>query len=432
MSTKDRQLLVLMNGRSVGTVRMNNSGRLEFRYDKEWRKSQWALPLSHSMPLTSAVHGNEVISAFMWGLLPDNEVTLREWGKRHHVSPNSCFALLGAVGADCPGAIQFAAPDKLDELQGRGEPQLLDDVEFEDIIVNLTKNPGAGRPVARETGQFSLAGAQPKTALYREGDRWAIPQGRTPTTHILKPAVGDLEGQVQNEHFCLRLAQLLDLPSIETELLTVDGTAVICAKRYDRQLNRQGQIVRVHQEDMCQALGIHPSRKYENEGGPGIVDIMDMLERVSSRADEDRTRFMRAQVFNFILAGTDAHAKNYSLILAPGKQARLAPLYDVASILPYSDRLQKLKLAMRISDKYRLSEIRPQHWERLADQANYPVEQTIEHIRHMLFELPGQSLLVYDEYQKTKLPSSTIDTLLDRLWRRCRELTRVYGIAENG
>ncbi len=427
MSKKNRTLVVLLNGRHVGSVEQTDNAQLEFQYEEKWRRSPKALPLSLSMPLAKRVHGHEAISAFMWGLLPDNEVTLNEWGKRHHVSPRNCFALLGAVGQDCPGAIQFAFPNALDELEERADPEWLEEEELEKIISDLVKNPGAGRPAARESGQFSLAGAQSKTALYFDGERWGIPKGRTPTTHILKPAVGDLEGQVQNEHFCLQLARRVEIPSVMTEILMIGDIPVISSTRYDRQKNKKGQIVRVHQEDMCQALAVNSSKKYENEGGPSIIQIMKLLGDSSSRSEEDRDRFMRAQAFNFIIAGTDAHAKNYSLVLAPGKQVRLAPLYDVASFLPYADTLKKVKMAMKIGSKYQIEAVQPRHWESLSQDANYDAERMIAHIRNLLIEIPGHSLAIYDACKKTDAPMTVLDPLINAIWQRCKDLVRVYG-----
>ncbi len=263
------------------------------------------------MPLTRAEHGNAIISAYMWGLLPDNKIILDGIGREYHVSANNCFALLSVVGEDCPGAVQFILPEKASELELRRGVQWLKGDGLEKIISTLKTDP-ASSALIRETGRFSLPGAQPKVALYRDGERWGVPIGRTPTTHILKPTIKEFEGQAENEFFA-QLAGRLGLSNAETEILNIANISVICSKRYDRQPNKEGDIVRLHQEDLCQALAIPPDRKYQNQGGPGISQIMDALAKLSSNAEEDRLRFMRAILLNFVLLGTDAHAKNYSL-----------------------------------------------------------------------------------------------------------------------
>lgn len=432
MSKNSKELIILMNGRQVGKVYELENARLEFVYDKAWHQSSRNMPLSLSMPLTKSTHEHRVVSAFMWGLLPDNEFVLSDWGKRHNVSPKNCFSLLGAVGEDCPGAIQFYKPEDLQNLNNQQDLQWLNESEFEELIIRLRQNPGAGRPSNLLTGQFSLAGAQPKTALYKEGNKWAIPQGRIPTTHILKPTIGDIEGHAQNEHFCLQLAGHVGLPSAETRVLNIADTQVICVTRYDRQKNKHGQLVRIHQEDMCQSLGVHPAKKYENEGGPGISTIMTALQKFSSNAAVDRDRFMRAQAFNFILAGTDAHAKNYSFVIAPNNKVRLAPLYDIASYLPYTNSLKKQKMAMKIASQYKISEISSRHWSSLSKETEYSEEHMLRHIRDLLITIPGHSLSVYQQCSSIGLDITVLDKLLDLIWERCKQLIKHYGTEEKG
>lgn len=419
-----KQLLVLMNGRRCGVVEQANN-RLTFTYDPAWPSDPLAVPLSLSMPLTQERHEHDVISAFMWGLLPDNEITLYAWGKMHHVSARNCFALLGAVGIECPGAVQFVPPDRIDELSGGGEIEWLSAADFEKLIVELAANPGRGRREGTG-GQFSLAGAQNKTALCRDKDRWGIPKGRQPTTHILKPLAGQHEGMVENEHFCLRLAQRLGFTVAESEVLDVGDMPVICSTRYDRQPNRAGQIVRLHQEDMCQALAVDPRRKYENEGGPTAVRIAQLLREKSSDAATDIDRFIRALAYNFVIGGTDAHAKNYALLLLRG-QVRLAPLYDIASYLPYSGKERGVKLAMKIGGKYELDGIHPVHWQQLAREAKLDAARALGHVRDIVFRLPGEALALLHACRKEGLMSPFLDILVDALWQRARMLATIYG-----
>jgi serine/threonine-protein kinase HipA len=417
-----------MNGRLVGAVAQNNN-TLEFRYDEAWRTSDEAIPLSLSMPLDQADHGDDKISAFMWGLLPDNEVTLNEWAKRFQVSAANCFALLGATGEDCPGAVQFVRPERLEKIR-RGDVQWLSTSEFEDLIVGLSKNSGAGR-TDTTSGQFSLAGAQAKTALLLDDDRWGIPRGRVPTTHILKPAPHERSGMVENEHFCLELAFRAGLAAAQSRVLSIRDIPVICLQRYDRARNTINQSVRLHQEDLCQALGLHPSRKYQNEGGPGAVDAIRLIGAASSKPAADQDRFVRALAFNFVILGTDAHAKNYAFLIQSRSVVRLAPLYDVTSYLPYAGKEKGIKLAMKIASHYESDQILPRHWEQLCAEASIPSERALAHVRDLIARLPGLSLGLLRKCRSEGLTTPILDQLVDGLWTRAKVLARIYGAEIN-
>ena len=204
------------------------------------------------------------------------------------------------------------------------------------------------------TGQFSLAGAQAKTALLFQDGPWGLPSGSLPTTHILKPAVAVLDDHDLNEHLCLDAARRAGLLVVRTKVTRFGDESAIVVERYDRQANGAA-IIRIHQEDICQALGVTPSRKYQNEGGPDPAAIATLVRRVmrAEVANDALQRFADALIWNWLIAGTDGHAKNYSLLLA-GDQARLAPLYDIASALPYGTHERELRLAMKIGGDYRV------------------------------------------------------------------------------
>ena len=193
--------------------------------------------------------------------------------------------------------------------------------------------------------------------------------GRVPTTHILKPPSADLEAQAENEHFCLSVSGALKAIAYRWSVQTFAGEVAIVVERYDR-LATPERILRIHQEDFCQALGVSPDRKYQNEGGPGLRDIIDLTRVVSSSPREDVETLVDAAIFNWMIGGSHAHAKNFSVLHAGGGQVRLAPIYDVASVLPYAPQVQfqDVKLAMKIGGEYRLSEIGLRHWERFADE----------------------------------------------------------------
>ncbi|HME86233.1 MAG TPA: HipA N-terminal domain-containing protein, partial [Roseiarcus sp.] len=205
-------LVVVLAGREIGRVLRDNRGRLTFVYAEDWRQTRGAYPLSLSMPLAAAEHGHKPVEAFLWNLLPDNDAVLARWGQRFKVSPRNPFALLSHVGEDCAGAVQFVRPDRLEAVMGAG-PATVEWLEDKDVAQRLRalREDRTSWRSPRDIGQFSLAGAQPKTALLHENGRWGVPSGRTPTTHILKPPTGAFDGHAENEHLCMRLASALGL-----------------------------------------------------------------------------------------------------------------------------------------------------------------------------------------------------------------------------
>lgn len=375
------ELIALLDGRAIGVVR-RDKGRLSFTYDQAWRTDASAYPLSLSMPLTAADHDHRPVDAFLWGLLPDNELILARWAQRFQVSARNPFALIAEVGEDCAGAVQFVRPERLDALEA-GETDAVHWLDDHDVAARLRalKADQAAWRAPRDTGQFSLAGAQPKTAFILEDGRWGVPAGRLPTTHILKPPTGDFDGHAENEHFCLTLARKLDFATASSQVLWFEDQPAIVVERYDR-LRMGGAIVRIHQEDLCQALARPPTLKYENEGGPGVSACAQLLADHSTAPVEDVDGFLGAVLLNWIVCGTDAHAKNYSVLIARGGRVRLAPLYDIASALAYPDiDFQKLKLAMRLGGEYRIRDIATRHLERMAKQAGRDPESLVSRAR---------------------------------------------------
>ncbi len=204
------ELIVLLDGREVGVVTYSR-GRLDFTYAETWRSGPGAYPLSLSMPLAAVRHPHGTVEPFLWGLLPDNEVVLTRWAQRFQVSPRNVFALISEVGEDCAGAVQFVRPERRETLLG-ASPATIDWLTEHDVATRLRAlrvDASAGRSPG-DSGQFSLAGAQPKTALLFDGRRWGVPSGREPTTHILKPQLAELDGHAANEHLCLALARSPD------------------------------------------------------------------------------------------------------------------------------------------------------------------------------------------------------------------------------
>lgn len=375
----------------MGTVTQDDSGRLRFSYEDAWRRDPSATPLSLSMPLAVAVHPHHVIDSFLWGLLPDNEKVLARWGNDNQVSPRNPFALLSHVGEECAGAAQFVRPERVADAVAGGEIEWLGEDDLAAKILSLRRDP-TGWQSRLPHGQFSLAGAQAKTALFRDGSRWGRPSGRIPTTHIVKPAIEGFDDHDLNEHLCLRAARLVGLRAATSEVVAFGDERAIVIERYDR-VRRDDGVLRVHQEDLCQALGFPPTKKYQNEGGPTPDQIVDVLRQTDpAAAPRSIEAFVEAMAFNWLIGGTDAHAKNYSVLLS-ARQVRLAPVYDVASVLPY-ERLdgRTLKLAMSIAGEYRLDWVAGRHWIRLAKQFRLDVDAMMATLRGLAVRVPDAFL----------------------------------------
>ena len=380
------------------------------------------------MPLAQPDHGDGPIRAFLWGLLPDNEQVLQRWARTYQVSAGNPFALLRHVGEDCAGAAQFVRTERVEFLMaGKGEVQWLDEDEVAKRLRLLRRDPTAWHTF--DTGQFSLAGAQAKTALYYEPNtgQWGEPQGATPTTHILKPAVTGLDDHDLNEHLCLRAADLLGLPAASSYVGRFGSERVIVVERYDRLRRRDGAVSRVHQEDMCQALGRPPTSKYQNEGGPTPEQIITVLrENVfpASAATDAVNRFVDALAYNWIIGGTDAHAKNYSVLLA-GAQVRLAPLYDVASALAYDDRyLPRLRMAMRIGGEFGVDATSGSHWRRFAQANLLDPDETIERIDDLASRTPDAFATAAEDKAVKALQSQLPARLVDQIASRAAQCHR--------
>ncbi|UGX89533.1 type II toxin-antitoxin system HipA family toxin (plasmid) [Bradyrhizobium barranii subsp. barranii] len=421
------ELVTLLDGKEIGRVHNDTHGRLTFIYDDQWRNAPEAYPLSLSMPIAAKEHGRAAVEAFLWGLLPDNEQVLARWAAKFQVSARNVFALISHVGEDCAGAVQFVTPERLEAIRSGKEDKVewLDEAELAKRLQALREDHAAWR-LPRDTGQFSLAGAQPKTALLLQNDRWGIPSGRIPTTHILKPPTGHFDGHAENEHICLMLARNLGLPAAQSKVRRFKDEAAIVVERYDRQ-QKGNDIIRVHQEDTCQALGIMPTKKYQNEGGPSATNIIDLLRTYSTDRDTDLDTFVTALGFNWLIAGTDAHAKNYSLLLS-GPDVRLAPLYDIASILPYDEvDLRKAKLAMKIGGEYKVELIGLRQWQKFARDVRTNADQLIEVLISMAKHLPDEVAVARALAREEGLNNALIDRLAKQLIDRAHECQRSLG-----
>lgn len=378
-------LVVWMNGELVGTWSVGRTGHHRLDYAPSWRVSARSRPLSLSLPFTAdnRLEG-DVVRNYFDNLLPDSDGIRKRISSRFHTKGTDTFALLHAVGRDCVGAVQLlppgVTPNGFDQLKF----EVLTAEQIEKQLGALGSEVGAGEHDDEEDLRLSIAGAQEKTALLQVNGQWCRPLGATPTTHILKPPIGvttgrnlDLRLSVENEWLCSEIARELGLPTAECQIQDFGARRVLVVKRFDRSRHPQDWIVRLPQEDFCQAKGVSSEQKYEQKGGPGIEACLDVLKG-GEAFHEDGRIFLCAHLLFWFLAAIDGHAKNFSLFMLPGGRYRMTPLYDVLSAWPLigtgpnSLQYKNTKLAMAVRGKtahYKLSEIQYRHWETLAKRS---------------------------------------------------------------
>ncbi|MCL2092261.1 MAG: type II toxin-antitoxin system HipA family toxin [Micrococcales bacterium] len=413
------RLVVLLYGEVLGTLDQLPAGQRVFRYADGLVGT--TTPLSLSLPVAATAYGHRHIDPVLEGLLPDNVMVRQAVAARFGVSARNPFALLAHIGLDCAGAVQLSPPDTVDSVLAReGALVALTDDEVGHRLADLrTARPSDW--LAPEE-RWSLGGAQAKVALRWENSTWHEAHGAEPTTHILKPGAPGFQSQALNEHLCLRAAAELGLAAATSSYVELAGEPVIVVERYDRG-RADSLVTRVHQEDLCQALGVYPSRKYETDGGPGAVDIVALLRRHGSDADQAHnvTRFVEALAFNYLIGAPDAHAKNYSVLLAADR-VRLAPLYDVASGLPYQTETDSgMKTgAMAVAGQRHFDRVTRGHWRRLADRAGLPGDEVVERVTDLARRLPDALVTVCTAEVATPGAAHLSARLLDPVARLCQ------------
>lgn len=401
--SKTRRLDVWMNGEPVGQWTLAASGRHEFRYATRWLSSPAVRPLSLSMPLRPAEipYRDSRVEAFFDNLLPDSHDIRRRLQARFGTASTNAFDLLAEVGRDCVGAIQLwpegIEPQHLQCIEGTA----LDEAGVAAALRSAVASPAFGQ---RDTEDFrlSLAGAQEKTALLRHNGHWHRPHGATPTTHIFKLPLGrvgnmqaDLSASIENEWLCAQIMQAYGLKTAHCEMAQFEDQRALIVERFDRKLSSdRAWWLRLPQEDLCQALGVAPGRKYEADGGPGIRDIMALLLG-AREARADRRTFFKTQILFWMLAAPDGHAKNFSVFIEPGGRYSLTPLYDLLSTYPIlgtganQSSPQKLRLAMAVhgtSRHYHWARRLKRHWLMTASVCDFASE-----VETVLAELVAQT-----------------------------------------
>ena len=357
-------------------------GRLNFRYAPGWLLRPNAIALSTSLPLQTEPFDDHKTRPFFAGLLPEGRMR-RLIAQQFQVSVQNDFALLDHIGGECAGAVTFMEPG-----QALPTPPQGDDVQWlsdEEVVAVLDELPRRPMLAGKDGLRLSLAGAQDKLPVVFDGARIGLPRNGAPSSHILKPAIHAVEDSVANEGFCLALADTLQLKPAKSSVHNVLNRPFLLVERYDRVADAQGNRLRLHQEDFCQALGVAPEMKYQNEGGPDLAQCFDLVRRVTRPSAPHVLRLLDYVIFNALIGNHDAHAKNFSLLYS-GKTPTLAPLYDTLSTAVYPSLTPKM--AMKIGNKFKFSEVQAQHWDQFSQAAGLSVAQARKRILELATLLP--------------------------------------------
>jgi serine/threonine-protein kinase HipA len=428
-------LVIWMNGVRAGDwTRIRGTDALQ--YAPSWARSRAGRALSLSLPFTpgNVAHRGAVVANFFDNLLPDSDSIRSRIRSKYGTHSTEAFDLLTAVGRESIGAVQLLPEGEQPVGVDRIEAKSLNEAGVEKVIAaSLSDHRTFGQ---EQIGDFriSLAGAQEKTAFLWHRGKWCIPRGATPTTHIFKLPLGlighlqmDMRDSVENEWLCSRLVQAFGLEVASCEIMQFGKQKVLIVERFDRAMQPGGWIARLPQEDFCQAFGMPSTKRYEADGGPGMRDILRVLDG-SARATEDKRTFVKAQIVFWMMAAIDGHAKNFSIFNERGGTYRLTPLYDILSAWPVIGRgankldVHKAKLAMAVRSKnahWRLTDIKPRHWEAVTRDAG------LGSATPLLQEIIRQTPIAIENVARqtpSKFPSEVRDKIFEGLQRSAMQL----------
>ncbi len=352
-----RLLEVYLQDHYAGQLQQEDNGELTWTYHSDYLSNN-KLAISLALPLQPTPFTGNAVKAFFSGLLPD-DIARHRLARYLGVSEKNPFALLESIGGECAGALSLYPEGMHPTPDTIQDHEVLDDKKLQDILNLLKKRP----LLAGEDGlRLSLAGAQDKIAVSVQEQHIVLVRGSHPTTHILKPLISDLKDSVYNELFCTLLAKAVGIEAPHAELRYLNDTPYFLIERYDRTKTSDGKILRVHQEDFCQALGILPELKYEREGGPSFTQCQTLLQQKGLQPAADRLRLLDRILYNYLIGNADAHGKNFSLLYHEPKPI-LAPAYDLFSTAVYPELA--IKMAMRVGSEYHPDRIFMRHWETL-------------------------------------------------------------------
>jgi len=427
-----RELHVWFVGKCAGIL-TQDKGYLSFHYLPEWLESKNARPLSHSLPLRIEPFDDPIAKPFFAGLLPEGDKRT-DVANILKVSSKNDFAILDGIGGECAGALVLLEPGQAPPIEALESDSIewLDEDRLHAVLERLLKRP----LLAGESGlRLSLAGAQEKLpVLTRELPSKAglnefdigLPKNNIPSSSILKPEIAGLDGSVYNEAFCLALARELKLDAAATQIGRTKDKTYLLVERYDR-FHDEGHLKRLHQEDFCQALGVPPQFKYQNEGGPSIADGFELVRKVTRPSAPNVLRLLDYIIFNTLVGNNDAHGKNFSLLYGQSG-IQLAPLYDVLSTSVYSDLSDKM--AMKIGSKYRFDELHARHWGQMAEAAQLGAPQLKRRVLVIVGQLPHLAKGLQARFESKGWGHPIIAKIVTLIEERCATTANRFSLAE--
>jgi serine/threonine-protein kinase HipA len=365
------RLGVFLSGEAVGEIERRGPSRYRFAYSRSVldRSEPGAIVLSASLPVQADDFAPARTAPFFEGLLPEGAVR-EAIARRFRLSEEDGFGFLEALGAECAGAVAVLSPGRMPAQPEEGHIRVLDREDLIHLVDELPRNP-LGVDSRPEGVRLSLGGIQHKLVLTRLSQmQFGQPLEGAPSTCLLKPEFGQYEELVHNEAFCMRVATFVRLSVSTTEIIEIGSHPCLYVERFDRTRNARGQIIRLHQEDMCQAMGIMPAAKYEENGGPSVAGIVELLRRLRGPyMARDINDFVHAVLVNQLLGNSDAHGKNFALLYEPGSGVRLAPLSDIVSTAVYPEVTERM--AMAIGGVEDPEQVGPAAWSRLAEECGF-------------------------------------------------------------
>lgn len=369
-------LNVFRDERLVGMLSGTRTGRLRFRYAQSWIESPDGHSVSFSLPLQEQEFDHEASTNFFENILPeeDSRIVL---ARASRLDQKDVFGFLRRFGRECAGALAILP---------EGESPIPDN-EYEDVTEQLEsilrdrKIMGIGVGLVAVTGaRLSLAGAQDKLPVRYAKGRFYLPVRYAATTHIIKPENPRFHGLAVNEYFCMCLARHMGLPVADHHIVSIGDTPLYITQRFDRETTPAGNVRRLHQEDFCQALGVNATKKYEELGGPGFRQCLNLVSAHHfSEAVSASSFFTRAAILNYLIGNNDAHSKNFSILRTP--LPCLAPLYDLVSTEIYPGLDQRV--SMSIGGRFVKNRIDADSWERFAHEMQREPEDFFDELRNM-------------------------------------------------
>ncbi|HEV7276563.1 MAG TPA: type II toxin-antitoxin system HipA family toxin [Devosiaceae bacterium] len=418
-----RVLDVYLYDRKAGTLSQGDDGALGFAYGLEFLSGSPPHPLSVSMPLGEAPYPDHIVRPYFSGLLPD-ERARRRLASALGVSDGNAFGLLEIIGGECAGALSLYHPGETPPPADDAGLEALSDAQLADILEKLRARPLLG---GEEGVRLSLAGAQDKLAVCMDGEVIALAKGGRPTTHILKPFIENLEGSVENELFCMRLAARLRLQVPAVAMRQAGDIPFLLVERYDRRRLANGQIERIHQEDFCQALSVPPELKYEDEGGPGVERSLALIAEVTARPAAERLAFLEMLLFHYLVGNADAHAKNFALLYRD-RVPDLAPLYDVVCTAAYPSVAKNF--AMAIGGRAVTDTIQLKHWLTLVPDTRGAQRLLISTLRNMAAAITGEAEALVRELADERIEHPVLAAITAVIDKRAAHILRITDKAE--